>query len=151
MTQLEEAMRSAGVELPTSKERVWNAIKESMPTGISTPQLVKRLKALPPQTVYTAVYQLNARSMVYRTLGVTKGFKKGESVYFTDMDKFQLLPMPGVIAKRPVQKAMSLSIPELERTPKTPPVQISKFIDIDHLTIAEAKDLWRRLSKLFAN
>lgn len=151
MTQIENAMREAGMQLPTARERVWNVIKESMPAGVTTGALTKRLSAIPVQTIYGALHQMSQRDMVYRAKGEPRGFRAAENTYFTDMERYELLPMPGPAKKKLAQKAMGFSVPEVRPPEKPAPVQVTKFIDIDHLTIAEAKDLWRRLSKLFAN
>lgn len=108
MTQMEAALIEAGVPVPTVNERLWNAVKESGKTGVTSQDLIRRMATLGRQTIYAAMSHMEKRGMVYRTeepRAHVFGAGQRKFRYYTDMDTYKLLPMaargkPGKKAKR---------------------------------------------------
>lgn len=108
MTQMEAALVEAGVPVPTVNERLWNAVKESGKTGVTSQDLIRRMAALGPQAIYAAMSNMEKRGMIYRTeepRAHVFGAGQRKFRYYTDMDTYKLLPItargkPGKKAKR---------------------------------------------------
>lgn len=144
MNTMTAALISAGVPVPSNKERVWRAIKES--PGITNGELQKRLAGLPAGTIGSSLADLEQRGAVYSRNTFNKNVGRDIKAYYTDMEVYTKQPMPK--ASKPSIKLVDKSRPVGNVPDETPPKKPQGF-DIDNLTIAEARALYQRLHKMF--
>lgn len=88
---LQTALVDAGVaKLPTNSERVWRAIKESMPDGITHAQLKRRLSAINEGSIGSSLAKLKEQGLVYtRTTKAPAGnWRDAVLQYLTDADTY---------------------------------------------------------------
>lgn len=153
MNQITEAFMKVGVPVPSVMERMWTIIKEEGPT--TAWQMRKRLPNIPPGTIGSKLFDLESRGMVYSrgTKSQTKIGKGSVKEYLTDLDKYELLPLPA--AKRVPTKRVAIQEPskapvatQATPTPQTQPTAPSAPT-VEHLTIAQARELYAVLHKMF--
>lgn len=143
MNAMTEALKTAGVPLPSIAQILWKAIKESQ--GITRTELGKRLSHINPNSVNSRLHDLQKRGMVY-----TKKIKFRNTytnAYYTDMGEFRMLP-------HVTTKPESGSEPKPEARPKpqasTPaPTPPSRSFDLDTMTVGEARALYAQLKRMF--
>jgi hypothetical protein len=140
MNQLTNAFINAGIKLPSTKERLWRVIKDE--PGLTQAQLAKRLTGIPIGTISSQLHGMEERGMVYVVGTKGRGPSGKAKAYHTDMETYQLLPMP----ERNGKKAATAQAEPPAET-KRQPVEMS--IDLDSLTIREAKALYLKLKEMF--
>lgn len=137
MNQLTNALAKAGVPLPTIKERLWRVIKDE--PGLTATQLRKRLSGIPIGTISSQLNVMETRGMVYAVGTKGRGPTGTAKAYHTDMDTYDLPP--------PVKRNGKEAAPPPVETKRQP---VEKSIDLDSLTIREAKALYQQLKGMFA-
>lgn len=143
MNAMTEALKTAGVPLPSIAQILWKAIKESQ--GVTRTELGKRLSHINPNSVNSRLHDLQKRGMVY-----TKKIKFRNTytnAYYTDMGEFRMLP-------HVTTKPESGSEPKPEARPRpqtsTPaPTPPSRSFDLDTMTVGEARALYAQLKRMF--
>ena len=141
MNQLTNALITAGIKVPCVKERLWRVIKEE--PGLTQSQLAKRLTNIPMGTISSQLHDMEARGMVYVVGTKGHGPSGKAKAFHTDMETYQRLPRPEKNGKK---AATAQAEPPAET--KRQPVEVS--IDLDSLTIREAKALYLKLKEMFA-
>lgn len=161
MTAMETAMVNAGIKPPSAKQRVWQAIKESGTQGSTHNALKRRLSAMSESSISVALCELYNRAMVYREKVPAHPGKLGSTTvwnYKTDMERYELLPPPGVVRKDPKKikrrPAKTVSSPPKVMAMPGPityvgPEPTKAVPSLDDLTIAEARALYLKLHKMF--
>jgi len=103
MTVMEEALRQAGIKVPTKRQRIWTWLKDH-PGGKVSSDVAAGL-GIPKQSVATELWTMEQRKMVTSVLELRRD-KKGRSrnlaVYSTTpgMQTYELLPKPKQIKPR---------------------------------------------------
>lgn len=146
MNAMTKALIEAGVPVPTAKERLWRCIHEQ--PGISIKQLKVRLKDMPGGTMASQLQILKHRDMVYTKplTGGVRGRGYGTPVgYYTDLDKYKLLPPVG---RTPPPKANGKPRAPAPSPSPSPEADLDRLID--NLTIKQAKSLMDKLRRTFA-
>lgn len=139
MNQLTNALITAGIKVPCVKERLWRVIKEE--PGLTQSQLAKRLTNIPKGTISSQLHDMEARGMVY-VVGTKGHSPSGKAkAYHTDMETYQRRP-------RPERNGKTAAPAQPPAETKRQPVEVS--IDLDSLTIREAKALYLKLKEMFA-
>lgn len=143
MNAMTEALKTAGVPLPSIAQILWKVIKESQ--GITRTELGKRLSHINPNSVNSRLHDLQKRGMAYtRKIKFRNAYA---NAYYTDMDEFRMLP-------HVTTKPESGSEPKPEARPKpqasTPaPTPPSRSFDLDTMTVGEARALYAQLKRMF--
>ena len=143
MNAMTEALKTAGVPLPSIAQILWKAIKESQ--GITRTELGKRLSYINPNSFNSRLHDLQKRGMIYTRK--IKSRNAYANAYYTDMDEFRMLP-------HVTTKPESGSEPKPEARPKpqasTPaPTPPSRSFDLDTMTVGEARALYAQLKRMF--
>ena len=146
---LQDAILKAELAKPMSQmEIVWRCVKEMQPVDYKA--VMKRTK-LVQGIVSTTLSQMEKRGMVYSRGAKGDGFSGTRKEYLTDLPEYKRLPDPDKKTDRPyVQPA-----PTPKRVIHIKPVQTvqnvtqSNTLDVDKLTIAEARALWAKLDRMF--
>lgn len=139
MNQLTNALITAGIKVPCVKERLWRVIKEE--PGLTQSQLAKRLTNIPVGTVSSSLHNMEKRGIVYVVGTKGRGPSGKAKAYHTDLETYQHLPLLEGNGKT---AAPAPTPAETKRQP------VEKSIDLDSLTIREAKALYQQLKEMFA-
>lgn len=146
---LQDAIIKAELAKPMSQmEIVWRCVKEMQPVDYKA--VMKRTK-LPQGIVSTTLSQMEKRGMVYSRGAKGDGFSGTRKEFLTDMDTYKRLPVPDNQTSRPYVQPE----PKPKRVIHIKPVQTvqnvtqSNTLDVDKLTIAEARQLWAKLDRMF--
>lgn len=144
---LQDAIFKAELAKPMSQmEIVWRCVKEMQPVDYRA--VMKRTK-LPQGIVSTTLSQMEKRGMVYSRGAKGDGFSGTRKEYLTDLPEYKRLPNPDN------QTPYVRPAPTPKRVIHIKPVQTvqnvtqSNTLDVDKLTIAEARQLWAKLDKMF--
>ena len=143
MNAMTEALKTAGVPLPSIAQILWKVIKESQ--GITRTELGKRLSHINPNSFNSRLHDLQKREMIYtRKIKFRNAYA---NAYYTDMGEFRMLP-------HVTTKPESGSEPKPEARPKpqasTPaPTPPSRSFDLDTMTVGEARALYAQLKRMF--
>ena len=140
MNQLTNALAKAGVPLPTIKERLWRVIKDE--PGLTASQLSKRLSGIPVGTISSQLNLMETRGMVYAVGTKGRGPIGKAKAYHTDMAAYTLPP--------PVKTNGKKAEPSPASAVSTNRQPVEMSIDLDSLTIREAKALYAKLKEMFA-
>lgn len=152
---MEKAMTEANVPLPSAAERIFNAIKER--PGITTPQLRKRLPAMPEGTIGSQLHKLKERGLVFSKPGVASSGRgaPAQHLFLTDTTtpyKEQLRatrPKRASATNRPAPLPKEAAVQEHQaESAKSYNEEMNQLID--SMTIRQAKDLYNRLRGIFA-
>lgn len=158
MTVMEQALKQAGVALPTIPERIWTYIKDH---PRSTCFDISSVFKLPFNQVATVAGLLVRRKM----LCVEKDRRRARGVSYARLINLYTVPpnmpfytvLPLGPARHPKKGRVASVKPELKAVPTLPAVeipaptpapQVDKF-DLDALTVGEAKLLYERLHRMF--
>ena len=152
---MQAAIVNAGLtKLPTVKERVWKFIKDNQGTqGIKQGEVARKLKAIPSGSISSVIAEMGARGMLTYTSGAGQG-PTGKAKYFrVAIDTYELYPLPESrravkYGKKAMPKHTERAQVQVERK-ETAPEPRRKEIDLDSMTLAEARALYRRLHKMF--
>lgn len=138
MNAMTEAFIKAGAKVPTIAERLWRTIKEE--PGLTAAQLHKRHTAIPRGSVSSQLAMMEQRGMVYVKGTKGQGPRGTTKAYYTDMETYQRLPAP----ERTTHQA-----PPPAPAAETNRQVVDVSIDLDSLTIREARALYLKLKELF--
>lgn len=146
MTAMGQAMVSAGVPVPSAKERVWRVIKEHGAKGVPVKDIIKRLSTLTPGSISVSLVDMKERGMC--TVIPEYDVKLGRVVsrYCTDLDTYQNLPK---VINKAAPKAHKERLEDMKREPVPVAPTQPKPADLEHLTIAQARELYNVLHKMF--
>lgn len=136
MTIMENALKEAGVRLPTVKERIWKTVLTS--PGITRAELARRLRAIPEGSIQSQTFDLLRRGMVYTSEGA-----KGVQGLHTDLTEYRLLPAMQEKAKPQVQAAQ----PVAAKAEESPEAQVLRLVE--NLTLRQARALYADLHRMF--
>lgn len=137
MSTLQQAIANIGlVRKQTQMERVWNVVKQDQPCTYTH---VAKRTSLAESSVSSILCQMEKRGMVY-SRGAKGGGPKGtRKEYLTDQQAYiKMPPVKPKPAERPAPTPVVL----------TRPAQLTAS-SLDQMTIAQARDLWHTLNKLF--
>lgn len=156
MNTMTDALIAAGVPVPTVKERLWNFIREN--PGVSTKQIKKVLTNLPEGTITSQTSMLERANLIYSRKAYGEGDARGYKTYFTSAATYKP-PRKWPQAPRRRVKPMPASLPPLAPPRSDPPTNVVKTvaenikrqqpIDLDSLTLAQARELYQQLKKIF--
>lgn len=96
MNQMIAALTSAGVPLPSIKERIWRKIAEAGPNGITNDTLTKQLSKINRNSISSSLNNMLNRNMI----STRQGVGSGRFLYTTDMMKYELLDIQHLPQKR---------------------------------------------------
>jgi len=151
MTSLQLALaEKLGAKKPTQMETIWRCVKEMQPVNYR--DVTKRTN-LPTSSVSSILCDMAKRGMVYTRGGPGKGPTGTVNEYMTDMQSYKLLPTPkpGYVQPAPVRKEPQPEADKQTTSPNVPRVIIRKVVNLDDLTIGEAKALYRQLKEMFGD
>lgn len=141
MNAMTEALKTAGVPLPSIAQILWKVIKESQ--GITRTELGKRLSHINPNSFNSRLHDLQKREMIYtRKIKFRNAYA---NAYYTDMDEFRMLPH---VTTKPESepKPEARPKPQASTPAPTPP---SRSFDLDTMTVGEARALYAQLKRMF--
>ncbi len=133
-------------------EKVWNAVKANPDRNAF--ELTDILGNTPYGSVSSMLSQLDRRGMVF-----VSGRRNHSRTYSTNMDEFELLDyMANMYEETDMTTQMTLQesapTPEIKFQTETPKLQIIESkpskINLDEITIGEAKQLYAKLKEMFA-
>lgn len=131
-------------------EKVWNAVKANPDRNAF--ELTDILGNTPYGSVSSMLSQLDRRGMVF-----VSGRRNHSRTYSTNMDEFELLDHMSYMQEETdmtTQMTIQESTPEIKFQTETPKPQIIESkpskINLDELTIGEAKQLYAKLKEMFA-
>ena len=139
MNTMTEALVKAGVKLPPVKERLWRHIKDN--PGISRRDLRATFSAVPEGTFSGQLWALMNAGQVYEREEFVAD--KRRTRLYTDMEVYA--PPPRTKKERyetPPAQAPGQITPDVKCPPSTDAL-------IDSLTIAQARELYARLKRMF--
>lgn len=139
MNAMTEALAQAGVKLPPVRERLWRHIKDN--PGIYRKELRAAFSALPEGTFSGQLWALLNAGQVYERDEFVAGKRRAR--LYTDMEMY--VRQPGRKKER------------YETPPAQTPGQITPYVKcpsspdalLDSLTIAQARELYVRLKRMF--
>lgn len=143
--QMTVALKEAGVKLPTQQEQQWRIVKDQ--PGSTCKEIAGRARHLNPSSVSSQLNQMVARGMMY-TKPCDRTGRKGNSKarrYFTDQDTYASLPF----TKKPavVRDLRPAAPPPTGYEPIA--AKPAHHIDLDSMTVAQARGLYQQLHKMF--
>ena len=152
MNSMTEAFIRAGAKAPTIAERLWRIIKDE--PGLTANQLQKRMPAIKVGSISSQLHLMETRGMVYVKGTKGQGPKGTAKAYYTDMERYERLPVPKP-SKAPVKEP---AVPPIAPVKHPDPFLFdlcsprgSTFaLDLDNLTIREARELYLKLKEMFA-
>lgn len=151
-TNLQAALINAGVAKPvTQMEQIWRVVKQDQPCNYK--HVIKRT-GLPESTVSSILCSMEKRAMVYSRGSKGNGPKGTAKEYLTEMANYERLAAPpkpsgptGVNIDK-VHRANVTPVTTSEK-PKVVVHLTRKTVDLDQLTIGEAKALYHQLKEMF--
>lgn len=118
--------------MPTIKERIFTIVKDN--PGVTQKELASRLKDVAAGSIASQVHDLVGRGVLFtKHAGKVKNGRALLSIY-TDLDKYELMPVPK-------------SKPPVEVQPA--PALFSVQAIIDPLTMGQARQLYKELHRIF--
>jgi hypothetical protein len=154
MNQISSALAQAGVKLPPLMQRVWQVLRDSkLPRSAKT---VSQLLNVKTQDVSSVLSSLMARKMVerqFQVLSLKTGFgtaKREVAHYVALGSTYELRPLPPAKkapAPKPDVEQRFLRAPEAPVSP--PPLQKPAPVDIENMTLSDARALYKRLQEFF--
>lgn len=169
-TNMEDALKKAGIRTPTQFERVWRWLKDHQ--GKTSSEVAVGTKLDSPGLVSTILSQMENRKMIYSALEYrrhTKGAKRNHiKCWYTvvSLKEYVLLPKTKKITVPRTPATVLPSTPEvlkMEVEPKVPTnslawpntdlnilsVEKERRINIESLSVKEAYDLYQQLLRYF--
>lgn len=141
---LQSALIETGLARPmTQTEQIWNVVKQDQPCNYR--HIAKRT-GLAESSVSSVLCQMEQRGMVYSRGAKGDGPNGSRKEYLTDMEKYQLLPKPSHVAKYINDYLNGKDVTKQTNVATSKP---TSPIDLDALTIREAKALYQQLKELF--
>lgn len=137
--QMTVALKEAGVKLPSQQEQLWRIVKDQ--PGSTAKEIATRAKHINLSSTSSQLYQMVARGMLYTKPGNLGPNGGRANRYFTDMDTYTSLPYN----KKP---AVVRGLRPAALTPPPAPSAAPGF-DLDSMTVAQARALYRQLHKMF--
>lgn len=154
MNAITLALKTAGVKVPPVSERIWRLVKDH--PGLSARQVIDKL-SLKEASCSSILHQLTARGMLEtKSISVMRRIPAGgtaprrvKTFYVNPRmgGEYELLPLPKKDAK-----VTQLSVAKRECVAPATPVTCETKTgapDIDHLTLAQARELYKVLHQLF--
>lgn len=144
-----EALRKANLPVPSKSERVWRFINDH--PGLVATQIAQRL-GMQRTTVSSLLSDLVQRGMLItgtteKKLRLGRGFGSRTLLTFSVHPRmggqYEILPMPKKLPSAPTP-----TTPTPTPTPTTP-TTTTAAPDIEHLTLAQARELYTVLHQLF--
>lgn len=139
---------------PTQMETIWLAVKDMQPVNYNG--VAKRTK-LPLSSVSSILCDMEKRGMIYSRGGPGKGPSGKAREYCTDFKEYTYLKHAPQFV--PPKKVVSISLNKdkrvdgLNATPvskiDTQPQHTNALTLVDALTVAQARELWAILNKMF--
>lgn len=144
--QMTQAFTQAGIKPLPVMHQLWNIIKEQQ--GSTFKQLKTRASHINQGTIASTLNDMEKRGMTYsRPADIRTPRKKA---YFTDMERYELLPRPNAVKQlkgKPTTGSLDEPVKKSEWTPVVPAPLAQ--INIDQMTVAEARNLYQQLHKMF--
>ena len=146
MNSIIQAMQAAQVPMPSQMQRIWMWLNDHQPQSGKQIELALKLPH-----AYSLLCQMEQRHMVSSTVEYDRSSNRNIKKFCTVGKTYEILPMPHkpVVAK-PTAQVFDVRFQPIE-APE--PVQFSQAgptaFDLDTLTIAEARALYKRLASMF--
>lgn len=142
---LQAALVSTGVATPiTQKEQIWRVVKQDQPTNYK--HIAKRT-GLPETTVSSLLCDMERRVMVYSRGGPGAGPRGTRKEYLTELSTYESLPLP--TAKPGLREMLIERLGPDAPAPRVHSSTPSAQSTADGLTVAQARELWLILNKMF--
>lgn len=154
MNDIAEALKTAGVKIPSQMKRIWVYIKDH--PNVSKETLSKALK-LKPGNVSSLLTQMVSRNMINRRqderMTTWKNISKKRLlwVYYTDMIEYHILPVfkihkPAAPVAQFNKTLHTTCASAVEVTPVTP---TPKRLTVGDMKLSEARALYLELKEYF--
>lgn len=145
--QMTVALKEAGVKLPTQQEQLWRIVKDQ--PGSTYKEIAGRARHLNPSSISSQLNQMVARGMMYTKLCDRTGRKGNTEArrYFTDQDTYASLPFTKKPAVVRDPRPAALTPPPTGYEPIA--AKPAHHIDLDSMTVAQARGLYQQLHKMF--
>lgn len=156
MTAIEHALQTAGVKLPSQKERLWRVIKDN--PGIIASRAAAICK-IPASSAAALAGDMVKRGMLTETKQATRMAGPRGSFVMRNVNTYTVHPrMDGFYEDLPLPKKPKAAkptpapAPEPKPTPKEPTLAERTEVpgvNVDSLTVAQARALYAALHKMF--
>lgn len=144
---LQSALIETGLARPmTQTEQIWNVVKQDQPCNYR--HIAKRT-GLVESSVSSLLCQMEQRGMVYSRGAKGDGPNGSRKEYLTDMETYKLLPRPNQTAKFINDYLNGKDVTKQAKVTPATTTHPASPIDLDSLTIREAKALYQQLKELF--
>lgn len=145
---LQSALINAGVAQPiTQMEQIWNVVKQDQPCDYT--HIAKRT-GISQSSVSSILCTMEKRDMVFSRGAKGKGPYGSRKEYSTLLTQYRRLPTPESIGIN-IDKAHRANVTPVTTSEK-PKVVVHltrKTVDLDQLTIGEARALYLKLKEMF--
>jgi DNA-binding transcriptional MocR family regulator len=147
MTAMKLALQESGLELPSLRKRCWLWLKDHPGKTAKDVATALNVKLL---TVYQALFNLEKRGMVESKTEHRADYRRGAKTYTVlGGPDYESPPLPKKPRPAPVAEFHSPEFKsQLEKFEKQLAAPRPK-VDIELLTLAEARDLYNRLREFF--
>ena len=157
MSDLNTALREAlNLKKPTQMETIWRCVKEMQPVNYVK---ISNRVAIKASSVSSLLCVMEKRGMIYSRGGPGKGPNGKCKEYMTDLTDYKLMRAGYVQPKPTPKKVISITLNKDKRTDSpnvqpvsnsdTQPQHTNAFAQVDALTVAQARELWGILNKMF--
>ena len=164
-TVIEDQMRKAGMVLPSLNARIWRLLKDKpMQTSSTLAMTLRDSHKNISSVVGLLVKRKNVQAtMVELRVASGNGPVMRKVAHYSALgEKWELLPMPLEFRKPKKKERLAVEAAKLAEgcavgevlteqgaLPSTPTPPAPSFTNIDHLTILEARKLYKQLHKMF--
>ena len=140
-TQMEIALKKAGVTILPLNQRIWQFVKDN--PGCTSSTIISKVSGADQRRIS----DLKARGL----LAVAYDYRRDKSGHMRALSLFTASPVYDPTSRpRPAKpKAKAEPKPKVEPTTKEPATPPCK-VDLDSLTIAEARQLYAKLKRMFS-
>lgn len=151
MNAMTLAIKSAGLPVPTVKERLWRALKET--PGQTAREMVARMRNVPHGTINSQLSGMEADGLLRSSMVTSKGPRGQAKAYYALGDTWTRPPRKARAVKLRTQGNTNVAPGAVTTHAANPPapgnVPATDATSIGHLTIAQAHSLYTQLHQLF--
>lgn len=128
-------------------EQIWRVVKQDQPC--SCKHVMKRT-GLPESSVSSILCNMEKRNMVFSRGAKGDGPSGKRKEYLTELETYRRLPAPKPVGVNidSIHRANVTPVTTSEK-PKVVVHLTRKTVDLDQLTIGEAREIYRKLKEMF--
>ena len=148
-SQITKAFVEAGINPPSIREQLWRIVKENSGlSGISSKEIMQRASHVKVGTIGSTLSAMEDLGMIYSKPAGIHGADRHRKLYFTDLAEYKVPPKEKKEKTEKPKKLAAVTPMAVAETPR-PMMTRSEGIDLEQLTIAQARALYNWLHKMF--